>query len=376
MRIGLDLHVLGRRRTGTETYLENLVLRFSGLGAPHTFWLFTMDRARARAGIVQHPDFHTVVLPRVPLPVQRFIVLPWLALRKRLDVLHVQRVAPCGVSVAGVRVVVTIHDIAQRVVPECYGWTDRVLLEPCLRWSALGADHVIVDTAFTRDELWRHYGVPGDKVSVVPLGVDHLVFQPQDAEALEATRAWLREHWGVRMPFVLAVATWEPRKNLAHLLRAFKCAASAGDLHLVLVGKPGPAEGGLRRLARELDIRDRVAFVGYVPPSRLPLVYAAASAFAFPSLYEGFGLPPLEAMACGTPVLAARASCLPEVLGGAAVLLDPRSVEEWAGALRRIVGDEAWRRSLIAEGLRHVRRFDWGESARRTMEVYQKVAEA
>lgn len=373
MRIGIDLHVLGRQRTGTETYLENLVRQFTALESRHEFRLFTMDPGVARAGIVQHPKFRTVLVRRTPLPVQRFVLLPWSAVRERLDVLHVQRVVPLGMPLAGVRTVVTIHDIAQRAVPDCFGWTERFVLEPFVRLSALAADHIIVDTTFTRDELFRHYGIAEDKIAVVPLGVDDSMFRPQNGDAVDATRASLVERWGVRMPFVLAVATLEPRKNLDHLLRAFVRATRADVSHLVLVGRPGSAESHLRSLARELNMLDRVTFVGYVPRSQLPLLYAAATAFAFPSLYEGFGLPPLEAMACGTPVLAARASCLPEVLGEAAVLLDPRSIDEWAGALRHILEDAAWRQLLVAKGLRHVRRFDWRESARRTLEVYEKV---
>jgi glycosyltransferase involved in cell wall biosynthesis len=169
VRIGIDLHVLGRRRTGTETYLESLVQHLARLDAPHEYRLFTMETELARAGIVSHPRFQTVRVSRVPLALQRFVLLPRLAARNRLDLLHVQRVVPLGLGRAGVRSVVTIHDIAQRAVPECFGWRDRCLLEPLLRLSARLADRIIVDTAFTRGELRRYYGVPEAKIPLASI---------------------------------------------------------------------------------------------------------------------------------------------------------------------------------------------------------------
>jgi glycosyltransferase involved in cell wall biosynthesis len=206
----------------------------------------------------------------------------------------------------------------------------------------------------------------------VPEGVSARFAPVERPEAIAALRA----RYGLERPYLLHVGRLDPGKNLRTLLAALAELRDGGAPHdLVLAGPPGWKNEGFFRLLRELDLEGRVRLLGYVPDADLPALYTAADVFVFPSLYEGFGLPPLEAMACGTPVVASSRSAMPEVLGDAAVLVDPRDARALAGAVRRVLDDGPLRSGLRQAGLRRAEAYSWEAAARATVRVYGRAAE-
>jgi len=229
---------------------------------------------------------------------------------------------------------------------------------------------VVAVSDHTGRDVVRHLGVPEERVRVVYNGVDHDLYRP------------VRGPRPIPDPYVLFVGAEHPRKNLKALLRAFALLKRGGRfrrLKLLKVGRAGNPEDYFRRPVEEeirrLRLRGEVIFAGRVPPERMPLYYANAEALAFPSLYEGFGLPPLEAMACGCPVVASEASAVPEVVGEAALLADPRDPAALAGALGRVLSDGELRRDLRRRGMARAALFTWERAARETREVYAEVLE-
>jgi glycosyltransferase involved in cell wall biosynthesis len=208
-------------------------------------------------------------------------------------------------------------------------------------------------------------------VTVTPYAADP-IYRPMDREA--ARRA-VAERFGLRGPFVLAVGVLQPRKNLPRLIRAFGRVAREAPHALALVGKPGWAHEELKRAVAASGLGSRVKFTGYVPDADLPVLYNAAELFVYPSLYEGFGLPPLEAMACGTPVVTANVTSLPEVVGDAALAVDPTDELALADAIGRALTDEALRERLRTAGLAHAALFSWERTAALTLQVYHRVRE-
>lgn len=262
------------------------------------------------------------------------------------------------------RQVVTIHDAATLDHPEWfdrrfaawYGW-----LLPRL---GRGARAVLTVSEFSRRRLIAH-GIPEERISVVPPAADAR-FRPIPPDETAALRARL----DLPERYVLCVASLEPRKNLGGLFRAWSAASLPEDVRLVVAGGAG-------KVFRDLGFEEAprgVQLLGRVPDTDLPALYSGALAFAFPSLYEGFGLPPLEAMACGTPVVTAEAASLPEVVGNAAITADPHDVGGLARALERVVADEALRREMRVRGLLRARRFSWEEAARRTAAVLRAAS--
>jgi glycosyltransferase involved in cell wall biosynthesis len=239
------------------------------------------------------------------------------------------------------------------------------------------ADFIIADSENTRNDLVVLLGVRPASIAVVPGGVEDRFAPVTDVEQLQRAR----RHLGVGdAPFVLAIGVLEPRKNLNRLMDAFLAlkqqAQVPASLKLVLAGGKGWLFDGIFEHHAASPIRDDILLPGFVPDELLPAVYSAAEVLAFPSLYEGFGLPVLEAMACGTPVVASLASCLPEVAEGAALMVDPTNVEGLTMSLERVLTDPALRARLVAGGRQRGTEYSWRRAAERLLAVYQRVAAA
>ncbi|MBU0608938.1 MAG: glycosyltransferase family 4 protein [Armatimonadetes bacterium] len=266
--------------------------------------------------------------------------------------------------------VVTIHDLAYRLLPELYPPQRSRLRSGLITLSARRARAVITDSESSRRDLLRLMRLPEAKVHVVPLAqAEH--FTPGD---VAAARSRIRDLFGVGEPFILTVGYSSPRKNVPRLLETV-AAATAGPLRaasVIVVGRPG-LDTADDLHARFPGLAGRLRFTGWIETDDLVALYRAAGVFAFPSLHEGFGLPVLEAMACGTPVVTANTTSLPEVAGDAAMLVDPLDTGALAEALTAVLGDAALARDLRERGLRQAARFSWAETARQTYEVYRHV---
>ncbi len=307
-------------------------------------------------------------------PMQRILweqtALPGLVRQRRLDLLHgAVNVTPL---LSLCPTVVTIHDLSFMRTPQAFPATQRRYLHGMVRRSARHARQVIAVSQATKDDVVALFGVPPQRITVVYNGVDD-VFAPASPEQVEAFR---RER-GLPERFVLHLGTLEPRKNLARLVEAFAQAGQqltdCDDLKLVLAGGKGWDYDDIFVTVERLGLQEQVLFPGYVADADLPWFYRAATVFAYPSLLEGFGLPVLEAMACGTPVITSAVSSLPEVAGDAALLVDPASVDALTDALVQMLSDAALAGEMRRRGLLQAGRFSWQRTAAETAAVYRAV---
>ena len=269
------------------------------------------------------------------------------------------------------RSIVTIHDLGHLHFPEAHPTTQRLYHIWATRWNARAASHVLADSEATRDDIVKFCGVAPEKITVVYPAYDARVYQPvRDAEKIAATRTRLR----IGEDYILAIGTIHPRKNYARLIESFARLVSnlqfpISNLQLVIVGKRGWLHKPIFELVERLNLQSRVRLLDYVPASDMPALISGARVLAFPSLHEGFGLPVLEAHACGTPVVCSMTSSLPEAAGDAALFVDPLDVEAIAGAMERLLTDAAVRAKLIARGFDNLKRFSWEASASRVSDV-------
>jgi len=269
---------------------------------------------------------------------------------------------------SGQRLVVTVHDVAFLARPELFPPVWRVMYRAGLRAAVRRAHALIAVSRHSGEELIRRTRVPADRVHVVPLAASPQEPNPDPEAALAKLK--------VRTPYILFVGTLEPRKNLIRLVRAFRRLALRGLPHrLVLAGPIGWQSQGLLREASE-DAPGEVVLVGQVEPAELDALYRSADAFVYPSLYEGFGLPVLEAMSRGVPSVVSASSSLPEVAGEAAVPVDPMSVAGLAEAIEQVITDPGLAARLREAGLRRAARFSWDQSARLTLDVYKAVLQS
>jgi glycosyltransferase involved in cell wall biosynthesis len=264
--------------------------------------------------------------------------------------------------------VVTIHDLAFLRHPETIEEKNYRYLNARIRDTVARADALIAVSEFTARELRELLDVPPEKIHAIPEGLEGHISQPEESAVVQ-----LRKRLQLTRPYLLTVGTLEPRKNLPFLIQVFdRLRDYDGDL--VIAGMKGwkyePTLHGIRASARS----HRIRYLDYVPEGQLNALYAGADLFLFPSLYEGFGFPPLEAMACKTPVVSSAAGSLPEILGQAAEVIEGFDAEQWAEAIERLLRDPKRIGSLRALGLARARQFSWNETARRTWEVYRKLA--
>jgi glycosyltransferase involved in cell wall biosynthesis len=266
--------------------------------------------------------------------------------------------------------VVTIHDMGYLHFPEAHPWKERLYLDWATRWSVAAATEVIAISQATAADLHQHLHVDVDKTHVVYEAVASLPIP--SADSIAALRARLQ----LTRPYALYVGTIQPRKNLTRLLNAYEqlCRQGTASFDLMLAGGAGWFSQAILLQAEQSPYADRIHLPGYVTDADLPALMGGAEFFTFPSLYEGFGLPILEAQSLGVPVMSAKGSSLPEVAGDAALYVDPTDVEAIAQAMLRLSQDEALRQELIAAGHRNVQRFSWEKAAAETLAVLEEAA--
>lgn len=374
MRIGILGHLLSRqasyRQAGVSRYIQHLAAALPEVAPEDQFVLFSRSEiATERAGC----SAVSVVESRWPTehPLARIaweqLVGPGAARQQRLDVLH----APVNVGpfLGRTPTVVTVHDLAFMIYPEQYPAAKRHYLRLMTSLSVRRASRVIAVSEATARDVEQYLRVPANRISAIPNGVDPSMAPVDDPRR----QAELRNRYQLPERWLLFVGTLQPRKNLIGLLRALASVAGEIDLPLVVAGGKGWMYSDVFAEVKTLGISNRVLFVDYVAPQELALWYSAATAFVYPSLYEGFGLPVLEAMACGTPVLTSSVSSLPEVAGDAAIRVDPTNSEQIGAGLVKIVTDAPLREELRRRGLEQAARFSWEETARRTAAVYHQV---
>jgi glycosyltransferase involved in cell wall biosynthesis len=373
VRVGLLATLLSRRpgyrRAGISRYIEALLTHLPCTAPDLELIAYAPHSVEQQA----RDEF-----PRVQWRSTR-----WPAERPLVRIVWEQAVAPwatadCAIVHGPVNVlplalarpgIVTVHDLAFLHFPAHYPVAKRWYLRLLTGLSVRRAQLVIAVSDHTRRDIVLAYGVPPEKVIAIPNGIDPDWTRVPDDELAR----WRAER---RVParFLLFVGTVQPRKNLVTLLQALARLHDELDWPLYVVGARGWKESPVFRAVQELGLERRVVFVGYAPPEELRYWYSAATLFVYPSLYEGFGLPVLEAMACGTPVITANRSALPEVAGEAAVLVDPTDASALAGAIAALAADERRRAFLARAGLARARAFTWERTARATAEAYRAVA--
>ncbi len=372
MRIGIDFTSAARERAGIGRYARELIRALARLDRANAYVLFVPQDAHPDLLAYDWPDNFTI--RRAPIP-ERLLVALWHRAHIPLPV----EAFTGGVDIfyspdfllpptRARRTVVTVHDLSYVRVPECFPVVLKSYLNRSVPRAVKRADLILADAASTGRDLQDVYGVPPEKIKVLYSGVDPR-FCPQ-VPATDQER--VRAKYKLTRPYFLSVSTVQPRKNYARLVEAFaKIQLSDSRFQLVIAGGNGWMYDEVYRTIERLNLGDDVRMLGFTPDDDLPALYAMAMLFVYPSLYEGFGLPVAEAMACGIPVLSSNASSLPEVAGDAALYFDPLDVEGMADAIRRALGDVPLRNELRAGGLQQVRQFSWDRSARELLDCLQ-----
>ena len=379
MRITIDYTPAVFQRAGIGRYTRGLVGALADLEPPHQFTLLVLGRpgpdfmppqfpSNFRLRVVPLSDrWATVIWYRLNLP------LPVELLAGRADLLHGPSFTlPPSFAPS----LLTVHDLSFLRYPQG-------AFPPLLRWlskavprSLNRARHVLADSDNTRRDLVELMGISNERITVVGAGVDQSFRRITDTDSLET----VRRRYALPQRFLLGMSTLEPRKNFTGLIAAFEQLAAArpdvtADLHLVIAGGKGWLYQPIFDAAQSSPLRQRIHFPGFIADEDLPALYSLAQIFAFPSHYEGFGIPILESMACGTPVVCADNSSLPEVAGGAALMIDAADTGGMATAMAHLLTDEDLRHTLTGLGYQQARRFDWKSAAKRLLASYEALAD-
>jgi len=377
MLIGIDAsRATAAQPTGTETYSLHLIRALLAQGKDHRFRLY-FNQAPPPGLLPGAAGLRVMPFPRLWTHVR----LSREMLAAAPDVLFVpSHVLPL---VHPLRCVVTVHDLGYHYYPEAHTLFQNAYLRWSTRYNAQTATRVVADSEATGKDLQRYYQIPEERIVVVYPGRDETLAPVRDPQVLTAVRA----RYGLKQRYFLYVGTLHPRKNLVRLVEAFAAFTKAIQARhepveggsaeareapqLVIAGQKGWLYEEIFARVRKLGLEDQVLFTGYVPGADLPALLSGAVAFVFPSLYEGFGLPVLEAMSCGTPVICSNASSLPEVGGDAALQVDPLDVEAWAEAMSHVSANEGLRTMLVERGFEQVQRFSWHRCAGQVLRVLE-----
>jgi glycosyltransferase involved in cell wall biosynthesis len=368
MRFSVDAHAIGQHLTGNETYITNLLRCFNSIDEDSEFIAY-ISRQNAAADVPQR--FSTRLVADNPWKRLGFD-LPKRIAQDRPDLLHVQYTAPL---MCRVPVVVSVHDVSFLECPEYFTRFRSMQLRYTVRRTVLSARRVLTPSEFSKRCIMRAYGLDDEKITVMPNGVSPK-FRPI---AREAAKHWLEKKYRVPPHFVLSVGDLQPRKNHIALIRAFEeLIRTYPELpqHLIFVGKLAYRSDEVVAAAKASSIASRIHFMDFVADEDLTRFYGACDLSVYPSLYEGFGLPIIEAMACGRAVACSNTTAMPEVADSAALLFDPRSGIEMMRAMRDLLLDAELRTRMERLGQARASIYSWERTARKTLDVYYEVAGA
>lgn len=368
MRVAIDARKI--HDFGIGTYIRNLLRQLARIDRTTEYVLLCLEQdidAPRELG----ENFRAVRLDSPNYSIREQFTVPWALKREKPDVFHAPHyvlppLVPC-------RSVVTIHDCIHLRFPQYLPHRAAYAYAYASMWAAAHrADRVLTVSEASKHDILHYFKIPPEKIEVVYNALDERFRTPPD----EAALARVRERYQLNHPFVLYAGNIKPHKNLVRLIEAFDGLRHEGfeDLKLLIIGDEISKWPALRHAVHAHKLHKHVRFLGFLSDDTLAALYRLASVFVFPSLYEGFGLPPLEAMASGTPVVTSNVSSLPEVAGDAAVLVDPNSTADIQRGMREVLTDPDLRARLVARGLARASEFSWERSVRRTRQVYEDVA--
>lgn len=374
----IDIRLLGKKRTGDETVFFNLTKELLAQPSEHEYWLLTDEKDKdvllaitKSLGIEEGKQARIISLPGKNRFVWNLITLPWFFLTHHVDIFHTQYILPLFVP-RQIKVVDHIHDVSFAALPQFIGWQDRLFLALFIPLALRRANRIVVPSQFTKDEIIAHYGTVADKISIIP---NALSPEFQDARSEHEN---IRKLYGLPEQYVVSVGTLQPRKNLPLLIRAMaEVRKRLPEIKLVLVGNRAGhhVDSDIDQAILDCQMGDAVVFPGYVEARDLPSVIRNAVVFAFPSRYEGFGIPLLEAMSQDVPVVASDIPCLLEVAGDAALYFDPSSVASCAEKLYTLLTDNDARASAISLGRGRVSLYSWRASATKLSFLYDELCQ-
>ena len=372
MHIAIDAHSVGAQLAGNESYAINLIESLAQIDSVNRYTLYVTKREAVDRFNGRWPNFSVrLTLPHTPL-VRIPLTLSAELRRNPVDVLHVQFTAP---PFAPCPVVVSIHDLSFEHLPLTFKRRSRMQLRLTVRQSARKAARILTLSESVRQDIIDTYGIAPERVTTIPIAAPAHLRPVTDEEEIRRVRLTYK----IAGDYILSVGSIQPRKNLTRLVAAYarlrRKRAEAKLPKLVIVGKQAWLYDETLRAIEESGIGDLTVLTGYVPDADLSALYSGAVCFVYPSYFEGFGLPPLEAMQCGAPVIAGNRTSLPEVVGEAGLLVDPFDEAAIASAIACLIDDSDLRAELRVKGLKRARMFDWHETARRTLSVYRQIVD-
>lgn len=366
MIIGLDGNEANvKNRVGSGVYAYQLLLEFSK-NTKHKSIVYLKEKPLADMPSETDNFKYKVFGPKKMWT--QFALPLKLTFGKKPDVFF--SMGHYGPRFSGVPYMVTIHDLSYLYFPELFNKNDLYQLTNWSKYSINNSKHIIAVSNETKEDILKNYEVPASKVSVTYEGFDETRFKPQSKQSVEI----IKTKYKIVGDYIIFVGTLQPRKNIEGLIEAFNQIKQSGDVKLVIVGKKGWLFEPIFQKVKNLKLQDKVIFTDYIPDDDLPALISGAKCYVLPSLWEGFGIPVIEAQACGVPTIVSNVSSLPEVVGDSAILIDPESPKSIATAIEKILSNEKTRADLINKGFKNIKRFSWQKCAQETLKALENLS--
>ncbi|MCX7919505.1 MAG: glycosyltransferase family 4 protein [bacterium] len=365
MNIGIDISCLSAPKTGVGLYTYHLIHALLSIDTNNTYHLFSAQPIDVSEFSQYRVAISCSQYPRTCATLWEQLVLPNLLQKNNIDVFHSPNYTlPFSIRIPSV---VTVHDLSVFLFPKFHPWWRRVRHRLLFPSSINHATNIIAVSEQTKRDLTELFPFAADKTVTIYNGLPKCFHNPSSRNAAQE----------IMLPaeYILFVGTMEPRKNLELMLTAFARFKQETNLphKLVIIGGEGWGKNHISAQLRQYKIQDDVIFTGHLEHAQLPQIYRSAAVLVFPSTYEGFGFPPLEAMACGTPVIASNVAAIPEVVGDAGILLDPTKLDLWPESIYNVIINKPLREELQAKGLARAKQFSWETTAQKTIELYQQA---